>query len=156
MTENNYYLLPGQIYATNEDTLISTILGSCVGVVIYDPVNKVAGLNHYLLPKPLSGESSGHRFGFYAIPELILSVIAMGADHYNLKAKVFGGAHVLGGVSESLDVGSHNVRYAFNYLKSLNIPIVEKNVGGTRGRKICLNTLDFSVKHSLMSEREVA
>lgn len=90
---------PGEHYSSDEDIIISTILGSCIAVALYDPDNRQGGLNHFMLPGELQSrqfflEESG-RYGMFAMELLINDLIKRGARKSNLKAKVFGGGHVL-------------------------------------------------------------
>ena len=72
---------------------ITTVLGSCVAVCLFDAEVRVGGMNHYLLAQPVNGEHSA-RFGAVAVPALIDAVVKGGGRPGSLKAKVFGGAAV--------------------------------------------------------------
>ena len=85
------YLAPGRLYASGEDVQVTTILGSCVSVCIWDAQAQVGGINHFLLP---SGSPASPRFGESAVALLIGRVLELGAQRGRLAAKVFGGACV--------------------------------------------------------------
>ncbi len=89
-----HYLHAGQIVASAVPAAITTIVGSCVAVCLFDPVAGVGGMNHYLLPLPVQREWSP-RFGNVAIAELLRAVLDRGARRDRIQAKVFGGACVI-------------------------------------------------------------
>lgn len=149
----SFYLYPGQIHATKEDTVIFTLLGSCVAVALYDPLSKIAGLNHFLLPEPTPHDVKGPRYGTIAIPQLIKEIELLGGSKNKLKAKVFGGGNVIQNVLSGPSIGELNFNLAFQLLTKLDIPVVEKNVGGNRPRTIKFNTHTFEVIHHFSDER---
>ncbi len=130
-------ILPGQYHATDINIAITTVLGSCVSVCLYDAVNGVGGMNHYMLPGDSGGSGkSGNgsaRYGTHAMKLLIEHVIQLGAERANLAAKVFGAGRVMDGMS---DVGRQNAVFALRYLKDQKIRIAAVDVGDTFPRKI--------------------
>ena len=92
-------ILPGEFYATSDDTMIVTVLGSCVSVCLSDPQNNIRGMNHFLLPNDQSQRDSliseSARYGGYAMEVLINQMLKLGAKRNNLVAKVFGGGNVM-------------------------------------------------------------
>jgi chemotaxis protein CheD len=140
------YLPPGQLLACWEPARITTILGSCVAVCLWDPELGVGGMNHFLLPRgSATTTSAACRFGGLAVPRLIDSVLAFGGRPEDLRAKVFGGACVLeafrGGRRH---LGTENIEVAFEVLRKQGIPVVADDVGGDRGRKVVFSTSDGS------------
>ncbi|HEU4887495.1 MAG TPA: chemotaxis protein CheD, partial [Thermoanaerobaculia bacterium] len=73
------YLHPGQIYVTGETVLVSTILGSCVAVCLWDPVASIGGMNHFLLPHGPSSNANDLRYGNTAMQRLLTAIVAKGA-----------------------------------------------------------------------------
>jgi chemotaxis protein CheD len=102
-----------------------------------DPATGIGGLNHFLLPKNngSADESAGERYGDTAMEVLINGLLKRGVRRQNLEAKVFGGARVLSGAT-MLAIGDNNVAFVTDFLKREGIPIVSKDVGGTRSRRI--------------------
>ncbi|MGZ5278692.1 MAG: chemotaxis protein CheD [Pseudobdellovibrionaceae bacterium] len=139
------FLMPGKIVVADQETLISTLLGSCVAVCLHDPLTKIGGMNHYLLPEVLNNEKPSPRYGVFAIPELIREMDKKGADIYQLQAKVFGGGNVLVDNKLGQSIGIRNIEIAEKTLKEHGIWIVRKDVGGIRGRKITFDTTTFEV-----------
>ena len=131
------YVHPGQLVVSADVGVLTTILGSCVAVSLYDPARAIGGINHYLLPRGAS-DSESARFGAVALPRLLRELLGLGAAKPDLLAKVFGGASVLEGASGGL--GRANVAVALSFLDAQGIPVVARHTGGTRGRKLILQT----------------
>src|SRR5215469_7573188 len=86
------YLLPGQLHASAEPCQITTILGSCVAVCLFDATRLAGGMNHFLLPTSPSAEADSLRFADRATVALLEKLMAMGCRLDNIAAKIFGGA----------------------------------------------------------------
>ncbi len=132
-------ILPGEYFATTSDTLIVTVLGSCVSACIRDRVSGIAGMNHFLLPNDGSGQdnllSESARYGAYAMEILINHLIKLGARRERLEAKVFGGGNVLKGFT-AINVGERNAEFVLDYLQLERIPIVGKDLLDNFPRKV--------------------
>jgi chemotaxis protein CheD len=121
-------------------TAITTVLGSCVSVCLFDREAQVGGMNHYLLPLQLERERNS-RFGSVAIEMLLSEVVSHGARRTRIEAKVFGGASMTGmSRTGHRPLGDENVRLALRLLESFAIPVVDGDVGGSRGRKLVFHT----------------
>lgn len=145
------FLLPGQWCVSQGGELISTVLGSCVSIILFDPTSKWSAMTHYLLPEYMSGrnqEPSG-RYGDVALDQAMAALAKQGVATHNLKAKIFGGANMSEGNSIGEAIGASNIVFAVQSLAMAGIPVIEENLGGFKGRKIVFNTDDFSVKHEL-------
>jgi chemotaxis protein CheD len=134
------YLHAGELVVTTRPSALTTVLGSCVSVCLWDPGSGVGGMNHYQLAHHVDRERS-RRFGSVAIPELIESVILAGGRQATLQAKVFGGAAQFGG-STRRSLGTANAELAAQLLAAAHIPVLGGDVGGQRGRKLIFNTDD--------------
>ena len=130
------YLHPGQIYAASHAALVSTVLGSCVAVCLWDPIARIGGMNHFLLPT-----GKGPRYANEAMPQLIEEMTSRGAFVARIVAKVFGGACVIPGFSGSRRaIGSQNTDAALQFLTAHSIPLRATQTGGSRGRKLLFHT----------------
>jgi chemotaxis protein CheD len=130
------YLHPGQMYVASHAALVSTILGSCVAVCLWDPVARVGGMNHFLLPL-----GKGPRYGTEAMPALIDAMADRGALVARLVAKIFGGACVLDAFTGTRKaIGTQNTEVAVKLLAAHSIPIRAGQTGGRRGRKLLFHT----------------
>lgn len=148
------YLYPGQWAYSSEPAELSTILGSCVGVALYDYKKKTGALNHYLLPTAPPGEAPTTRYGNVAIKTIVDAMINDGSERKNLQAKIYGGGNVLSGVVIGEGIGNRNIELARKMLEDYKIPILEENVAGMKGRRICLNTQSFNVAHKIQGESD--
>jgi len=129
--------------------LITLGLGSCVGVSLYDPVTKIGGLLHVMLPDStqFSSVSKPAKFADLGIPLLVQELQKKGAGGRRLQAKLVGGAQMFSGLDNSLvlNIGQRNVEKARAVLKELGIKILAEEVGGNRGRTMILDTADGKV-----------
>jgi chemotaxis protein CheD len=137
------YLHPGKLYASREPSAVTTILGSCVAVCLWDPVQRIGGINHYLLPHGPGNGQSSERFGDVAIPSLIGKLLTLGSATWGLEAKLFGGACVIDAMRASdHNLGAKNVDVARQLLEEAGIPVVGGDVGGPKGRKLIFHSDD--------------
>ena len=135
------YLHAGQIHASAEPCRVTTILGSCVAVCVWEPRAQIGGVNHFLLPYCAGNGLSTPRFGNVAVASLIEKLLALGARKGSLQAKVFGGACVIEAFRGSArHLGEKNVEMALSALGEAGIPVVARDVGGQRGRKLVFDT----------------
>lgn len=134
------YLHPANLLASATPCAVTTILGSCVAVLLWDEGSGVGGLNHYLLPHWARAGDDTLRFGNVALTRLLAEIVARGASKGRLQAKVFGGACVLEGLSKEEHLGAKNVEVARSWLARDRIPIIAEDVGGRRGRKLIVHT----------------
>lgn len=130
------YLQPGLLYAAAAPTAVTTVLGSCVAVCLFDPVIRVGGLNHYLLPYWNGEGLASPKYANIALPKLIERMLELGCRCQNLRAKLFGGGAVFQSFSGLFGVGERNLQFANNYLADAGIPIVARDVGERYTRKV--------------------
>jgi len=140
MRVDSVKILPGQYYAAEGEGSISTLLGSCVSSCLWDPLRRIGGMNHFMLPGEAASQSStpwavSARFGVYAMDVLINEMLHLGADRKRLVAKVFGGAQVLQGF-DKLDVGAMNARFVLEFLREEAIPVAAQDLLGVAPRKL--------------------
>lgn len=119
--------------------LITLGLGSCVGVTLYDPVKKIGGLLHVMLPRSSEFSRNSHpaKFADTGVPLLLAEVLKLGADKRVLEAKIAGGAQMFEGM---VNIGERNVEAVKEALAALGIRLVAEDVGGKRGRTMILDT----------------
>jgi len=130
-------ILPGQYYAAGRDMLIVTVLGSCVSACLWDPVKRIGGMNHFMLPgSAQSGPAAdAARMGVYAMELLINRMLKLGAERGRLIAKVFGGASVLEGM-DALNIGSQNSAFVIEFLREEGIAVVAQDLYDVCPRKV--------------------
>lgn len=154
------YLHPGQLVIAEEPTAITTILGSCVSVCLFDGRRRVGGVNHFLLPNWVGHGPSSTRFGNVAVERLIERMLAAGCASFDLEARLFGGSHLLPGAgtepSLGAGLGARNVEVARTLLQSARIAIVSEDVGGRLGRKLTFFSDDGSCRVKTLQQSQPA
>lgn len=130
----------GEIYIGAKPTEISTVLGSCVAVCLYDTLQRIGGMNHYLVPLWNENGLQSPKYGNISIPRLIESMESIGCSRSNMEAKIFGGGNVIDVSSEDMMVGRKNVLIAKEILREYRIPIKASDVGGEKGRRIMMRS----------------
>lgn len=127
-----------EIAVTQTPDILRTILGSCVGICLYDKDRGIGGLAHVMLPTSKQGGSSPKKYADTAIPMLADELVSLGAG--KLVAKIVGGAMMFNLSENSLmgEIGKNNVSKAREILEKLNISIAAEDTGGNYGR-----TIDF-------------
>ena len=132
-------ILPGEVYVTKIDEIITTVLGSCISACIRDPYKEVGGMNHFMLPVAKnntilnSKDSNAARYGNYAMEQLINEILKHGGQRNNLEVKLFGGGRVL---SHMTDVGKRNIEFALEYVDLEGLKLVSEDLGDLYPRKI--------------------
>ena len=120
--------------------ILRTILGSCVGICIYDPQKKIGGLSHIMLPTSKRSSSNFKKYADTAIPLMIEEMLKLGSDQSRMTVKLAGGATMFKYAENSVigDIGQNNLTSVREVLADLKIPVLAEDVGGDRGR-----TIDF-------------
>jgi len=135
------YLHAGQLHVSPEPVQITTILGSCLAMCVWDEASGVGGMNHYMLPQDVGVNCNTPRYAKFAIRQLFDELLFAGARRSRLQARLFGGACVMASFqANGFDLGSRNVQVARQFLEDSGIPIVSEDVGGTHGRKVVFRT----------------
>ena len=141
--------------ARSPGRLRTTGLGSCVGVVLYDQVQKIAGMAHVMLPESSMAKGEIESMGKYAdtaIPQLIHLMQKEGANTRNMVAKMAGGAQMFAflGSNDTMRIGPRNVEACKQALQAAHIEIVAEDTGGNCGR-----TIEFDAENGLLQIRTV-
>ncbi|MFV9509835.1 chemotaxis protein CheD [Tepidibacillus sp. LV47] len=131
--------------ATSPDRIRTTGLGSCVGIALYDPVHRIGGLAHIMLPSSdmvRVGNVNKAKYADTAIPLLVDEMLKLGARKSSIIAKIAGGAQMFQFQSQidMMRIGPRNVEATKETLKKLGISIVAEDTGGNFGRTIELDT----------------
>jgi chemotaxis protein CheD len=140
-----------------DEVLIAFGLGSCLGVGMYDPVAKLGGLIHVVLPEQKSGNDSNlAKFVDTGIPLLLAKMLAEGAVQSRLIVRMGGGANMLTspGLSGVFDIGSRNIGKAHDVFKELKIKLMVEEVGGHVGRTVRLYISDGRMTVRMMGAQE--
>lgn len=115
-------------------------LGSCVGVCLYDPVTKITGMAHVMLPssKAIKNNSNEAKFADTAVVKLVGEMVGMGASKTRLVCKMAGGAQMFAfsGQNDMMKIGERNAVAVREILKGMGIPVLADDTGGNFGRSI--------------------
>ena len=127
-----------QISIANNPAVLRTILGSCIGICIYDKVKKTGGLAHILLPTGTGGKEKPEKYADTAIPLLLEKLYKEGCKRENMSAKITGGASMFKFNSSVTlaQIGERNIEMTIKKLEEGHIPIMVADVGGNSGRVI--------------------
>ncbi len=133
--------------------IITTIgLGSCIGLTFYDPITKIGGLVHYMLPdsRQTRNNSNIAKFADTGIDELLRQMMRAGANRNRLVAKIAGGAKMfqVSGLSNVGNIGERNAIAAKEKLRMLKIRLAAEDTGLNYGRTVELHceTGEFYIK----------
>jgi chemotaxis protein CheD len=126
------HVIQGEFHVSDgDDVIMTTILGSCVAACMRDPMARVGGMNHFLLPGATGDE--GLRYGVQSMELLVNALLRKGARRDRLEVKLFGGAHLFDGLS---DVGAQNAAFAEQFLKDEGLTHNGGSLRGDRARRI--------------------
>ena len=149
--------IPMGAFATAQDNgLLRTLLGSCLGVALYDRRLKVAGLSHIVLPDSLGSTEMPGKFADTAIPTLIRAMQALvSGETLRLTAKVAGGANMFSATGAANTIGTQNAQAVERILAELRIPILGRHCGGEQGRRMALDTATGVVTIEVVGQESV-
>jgi chemotaxis receptor (MCP) glutamine deamidase CheD len=136
--KNRICLYIGEVAASKSAAVIDTLLGSCVSVCLYDPILRIGGMNHILLPNCRAGETTP-RCGVHAMELLINELMKLGGDRRRFVAKAFGGANVLEGMRMP-PIGEGNAKFVRGFLALEKIPLVAERLGGNHAVHLYFRT----------------
>jgi len=142
------------------DVLTAFGLGSCLGIGMYDPVARVAGLLHAILPTMPNG-STEHATHYVdsGIKTLLNLILNAGGLQSRLIIRMAGGANMLvaPGFSPTLNIGSRNIEVAYATFNTLNLKLASQDVGGSIGRTVRFYVADgrMTIRTIGNQEREV-
>ena len=126
----------GGVYVSQDPCVVRTVLGSCISVCLRDPISRVGGMNHFMLPDSHSTEGECTRYGVHAMEMLINACMSKGAERSRLEAKVFGGGHVLKTSMGPSSVPQRNIAFTLQFLELERIRILSKDLGGLAARSV--------------------
>jgi chemotaxis protein CheD len=125
----------GELVVATGPACLSSILGSCVGLVLFHPRRQIGGLAHVVLPKAEGRLGGKGKFADLAVPEMLRQIAALGGNRAGLVAKLFGGASMFSGTGP-LQIGISNEQAVRAALEIERIPVVAADLGGIKGRMI--------------------
>jgi chemotaxis protein CheD len=134
------YLYPKEIFISRVPAEVTTVLGSCISVILFDTEKNIGGINHFMLPSSRNEDKNRNgEYGAYAIPELIRQMLASGSEIRSMKARIFGGASSAG-LKDHFMIGQSNSEFAQKCIREAGISILQRDTGGRLPRKIVFYT----------------
>jgi chemotaxis protein CheD len=119
-----------------------TSVGSCVAICLHDPVHRIGGLAHVMLPNSVNGQNEPipSKFANSAVPALINGISKISGRQSRLSAKIAGGANMFSNLGANhLDIGAKNIKAVKKALDDHRIKLTGEDVGGLHGRRISFN-----------------
>lgn len=139
-----------EYHVTNRPIVLKTSgLGSCVSIVLYDPLRKIGGMSHFMLPETPPGKENAtpERYCDEGIPLFYQDMLNKGASKQHIRAALFGGAEMFPFMrSPLLKIGTRNVEMSIGLLTNLGVPVLFQETGGSKGR-----TIEFHVETGFLS-----
>jgi chemotaxis protein CheD len=129
----------GELAVAMGDGVLRTLLGSCIGLALYDRRRRVGGLAHVVLPRSRGQDASPGKFVDTAIPALIREMEALGGRPLKAEARIAGGANMFA-TSVTNTVGRQNIEACERLLRESGLPLVGRHCGGEQGRRMMLDT----------------
>jgi chemotaxis protein CheD len=134
MPDHRINIIQGEFQVSGDpEAVITTLLGSCVAACLFDPVARVGGMNHFLLPGGTAESPTSARYGVHLMELLVNGLLKKGALRNRLQGKLFGGARTLKGLG---DIGEANGRFARQFLDREGIAYTGGSLGGLLGRRV--------------------
>ncbi|MBF0353345.1 MAG: hypothetical protein HQM11_20125 [SAR324 cluster bacterium] len=152
------YLYPGEVLVTPDPVVISTLLGSCVAVCLWDEQRKIGGMNHVVYPGTTDPAKLTTQYANAATFILYEELLKAGAGKKRLTARIFGGANRLilaDSRRDSISAGPQNIEVTIKVLRKLNIPLINQDTGGSRGRKILFDVSSGKIFMEYLHGHEV-
>jgi chemotaxis protein CheD len=153
--QQRVHIIQGQYFVSDDpNVVLVTLLGSCVAACIRDPIARVGGMNHFLLPGVDKGAQvrEAERYGVHLMELLVNGLLQRGARKDRLEAKLFGGARTVENLS---DIGRQNTIFAERFLKTEDITYAGGSCGGDNGRRIQFWPVSGRARQAFIAGQEV-
>lgn len=126
---------PGEYQVTSEPVVLTTTLGSCIAACIYDPIRKIGGMNHFMLPDESPDQEQNHplRYGLYAMEKLINEMMKLGSNRQDMLFKVCGGGDMMQGKT---DIGIQNIAFILDFIEKDGLQLRSSDLGGNQPRRV--------------------
>lgn len=124
----------GDLAVMSESGILRTLLGSCIGLVLYDVVHRIGGLAHIVLPASNGDTTAPGKYADTALPALLIAMKQAGAQTNRVTAKLAGGANMFG--TKARTIGDQNLDAIEGLLSRNGIHVVGKHCGGRYGRRL--------------------
>lgn len=152
MAFRDHHVIQGeQAISDAPEATLQTVLGSCVSACLHDPVRRIGGMNHFLLPD--DGQGTDIRYASAAMERLVNELLKSGAGKERLQAKLFGGARIMANLP---DIGTRNAESALAFLRNEGIPCQSRSLGGNQARRVRFWPASGRAQQLLIERRDAA
>jgi len=135
------------VVADSQNVAFKTLLGSCVAIMFYDRVQKIKGMNHFLLPST-NNANEDMKYGLYSVEAMLNEMYKLGCSKGNMAAKISGGADIMNIGSMSQSIGHRNVEFAHTFCQSEGFRVISDHTRGNAGRVILMaNNFETFIKN---------
>jgi chemotaxis protein CheD len=144
----------GEFSVAQRDGVLYTLVGSCIGLALYDSAQKVAGLAHVVLPKSWNTTHSPGKFVDTAVPALLHEMTRLAGGAINPTARLTGGANMFS-TDGIHTIGQQNIEASESVLGEMGIPIVASQCGGEKGRRVTLDASTGLITIEIVGEAPI-
>ncbi len=145
----------GEMCVADDGDPLRTLLGSCLGLALYDRKRKIGGLAHIVLPESRGATDRPGKFVDTAVPALIDQMEQLAGQKLKLTAKIAGGASMFA-TTVTACIGLQNIESCERLLRDLRIPVLAKHCGGEQGRRMTLDTETGKVTIEIVGQDPIA
>ncbi|EGD59355.1 CheD [Novosphingobium nitrogenifigens DSM 19370] len=154
MAPERITVMQGQaVVSSDRNVELSTVLGSCVALCLFDPDAHLGGMNHFLLAEPpanATAASVDEYYGTYLMELLVNQMLSKGARKGRLKAHLYGGANVN---RNMMRIGSANADFARSFVQREGIELLRSDLGGSSARRVDFRPASGQVRCRTVEDR---
>lgn len=152
-----YILSPGDYFATKEDCVLGTVIGSCLAVCLYDEIKKIGGIGHFIVPGAIGTEgiiaSDIAQHGIVSLEFLLGELVKIGSDRKCMKAKIFGAGYTKN-LNVTGSVISSNIMFIHEYFSMEKIHVERNDLGGDFRRKLYFYPITGKIFRKILQNNE--
>ena len=144
----------GEMSVARDGEMLRTLLGSCLGLALYDESRRIGGLAHIVLPNSKGQNDVPGKFVDTAIPALLNQMRSLAGADVQPVATMAGGASMFV-QTVAAGIGQQNIERCDQILAELGIPVADRHCGGRQGRRMSLDTGNGSVMIELVGQAPI-
>lgn len=153
-----YILYPGDYFATKEDCMMGTVVGTSMAVCIFDKPRKIGGMVLFAVPGTIGTEGIVSddiaRRGVLSMEYLMGELVKLGGDRHFIRAKIFGAGYSNTGIANSSAIAESNIRFIHEYFTLEKINVERSDLGGDFRRKIYFEPREGTVYRQILKNNE--
>lgn len=153
-----YILYPGDFFATKDECILGTVIGSCIAVCVFDRARGLGGMVLFIVPGTMGTEGivvdEIARRGVLSMEYLMGEIVKLGGDRRSISAKIFGAGYTNSSAFNSPDLAEANIRFVHEYFSLEKIHVERSDLGGDFRRKIYFEPRDGTVYRQILKNNE--